>query len=89
MQRSLVRKVRLDQILDAKDIGLTLYLFKLIEFTATAAWADLARFGPGLGGTQVRPPEGPGTALPGACMVDRAFAALAIEEDAVAIGKLD
>ena len=56
---------------------------------AIAAGATLADLFPVGGRGEIRGPEGPGAALPGAAFVDAALASLIVEEHAIAVGVFD
>ncbi len=62
--------------------------FQRHQIAATCTWAFTFRLTPCLFGLQVRPPEGPVAALPGASRIDTAAACLWVKERAVAVGVL-
>ena len=75
--------------LDTHDADLAQDLFDGIELAVSAAGANCASIIPCLLATDVGMPEGPGAALPGPQPIDGAAACFAVEEHAIAVGKLD
>ena len=75
--------------LQQEFLALHFDLLERMEFASTAAGAFGTGLFPSLGRLDVRVPEGPSATLARACVVDGAFTAAVVKEDAVATGKLD
>lgn len=75
--------------LQRHDVPLCLNLFQRNQLTAIAAGAMSLGLFPGLGTGKIRIPEGPRPALARPALVDLAGAAFGMEENAIAVGKLD
>ena len=71
--------------LDPNHRSLFLDRFQRIELPVATAGAGFLGGFPGVGGPNVRIPEGPGAALAGALFVDGTPAGFAVEEDAVVV----